>query len=179
MGKKQGRPRKYETLEHISVTLTGEEKLKLDQICDNLNLSRHEYLSACLSCDDDAEVKGSDIKEKEAEVLSLKGELELKHRDVQRLEKTINGLKEKLERKNDKLDIKNTKTQIKINDIREKCEKRINACKDSMGTFAYNRGKRDVYHNKIMSELAKKYKLLKINEGITDEDLNRELREWL
>ena len=180
MGKKQGRPKKYEALEHINITLEAEEKIKLDNICDNLSLSRHEYLSACLSCDDDhSEVNSADIKEKEAEVLSLKGKLDLKHRDVQRLEKTIKELKEKLEHKEDKLSIKKAKIKMKIEDLRKKCERRINTCKDSVGIFGYNRGKRDAYHSGIMSELGKEYNLLKTTEGITDEDLDRELEEWL
>lgn len=179
MGKKQGRPKKYEALEHINITLSAEEKIKMDKICDSLNLSRHEYISACLTCDDGSEVNSADIKEKTAEVLSLKGKLEQKHRDVQRLKKTVTELKEKLEHKENKVSVKKAKIQMKIEDLRVRCEKRINVCKGNIGNLAYNRGKRDEYHNGIMSELARDYKLLKITEGIKDEDLDRELGEWL
>jgi hypothetical protein len=97
MSKPQGRPRKYETLNHINVGVTDIERAKLDKICIKLGITRHEYLTACLSCDSDGSdgeaTLEADLKERSAQVLSLKGKLDLKQGDVDRLKRRWRRLK--------------------------------------------------------------------------------------
>lgn len=46
--KRVGRPRLYESLEIVKVTLTTEERKRLDRICREENISRHEFISRAL-----------------------------------------------------------------------------------------------------------------------------------
>ena len=175
----QGRPRKYENLNHINVGATDEERKKLDEICSELGITRHEYLSSCLSCDSDgAVISEADLKEKAAEVLSLKGKLDRKHGEVERLQKKVAKLEERLKKRESKISDKEAKMQVQTEDLRRRCEKRIAGCKANVGAFWYDRGKRDEYHEGVMSDLASEYRLLKIKGG-EDEYLERELEKWI
>jgi hypothetical protein len=179
MSKPQGRPRKYETLNHINVGVTDIERAKLDKVCSKIGITRHEYLTACLSCDSDGKATlEADLKERSAQVLSLKGKLDLKHGDVEMLKKKVAKLEERLKKKESKISTKDAKMQMQIEDLRKKCEKRISACKNNVGEFWYDRGKRDTYHEGIMADLASDYRLLKIKGG-KDEHLEKELKKWM
>ena len=179
MGKQQGRPRKYETLNHINVGVTDEERAKLDKICGELRITRHEYLSSCLSCNSDGVgTPEANLKEKAAEVLSLKGKLDQKNREVEMLKKKVAKLEERLKKKVAKISDKDAKMQVQTEDLRGRCEKRISACQKNVGEFWYERGRRDEYHNGIMADLANEYRLIKIKGG-DDEYLERELEKWI
>jgi len=175
----KGRPRRYETLDRITVGLTVEERKKLDELCERLGISRHEYLTASLGSDSDgAVISEADLKEKAAEVLSLKGKLDRKHGEVEMLKKKVAKLEERLKKKVAKISDKDAKMQMQTEDLRGRCEKRISGCKANVGEFWYDRGKRDEYHEGIMSDLASDYRLLKIKGG-EDEYLERELEKWI
>ena len=179
MSKPQGRPRKYETLNHINVGVTDIERAKLDKVCSKIGITRHEYLTACLSCDSDGEATlEANLKEKTAEVLSLKGKLDQKHGEVEMLKKKVAKLEARLKKKVSKISDKDAKMQVQIEDLRGRCEKRIKACKNHVGEFWYDRGKRDEYHGRFMSDLASDYRLLRIKGG-EDEYLERELEKWI
>ena len=174
-----GRKRIYEGLTRITIGITLEELKKLDGICSKLGLSRHEYLSACLECDSDGTATiEANLKEKTAEVLSLKGKLEQKHRDVEELKGVVAKLKERLSKKESKISKEDAKIQMQIEDLRKKCENRITTCKQNVGNLAYNRGVRDQYHDHVINEIVRAYKLIRI-EGGKDEYLERELANCL
>jgi hypothetical protein len=178
MSRPQGRPRKYETLNHINIGVTDIERAKLDKVCGRLGITRHEYLTACLSCDSDGEATlEADLKERSAEVLSLKGKLDLKQGDVEMLKKKVAKLEERLKKKEIKISTKDAKMQIQIEDLQRRCKKRISACKTNVGQLLYYQGKRDEYHNEIMADLANEYRILKI-KGEKDEYLEKELEKW-
>ena len=201
---KRGRRRIYENLDRITVGLTFEERKRLDELCDKMDISRHEYLSACLASDSDGVgTTEADLKEKAAEVLSLKGKLDRKHGEVETLKEKVAKLEEqlkkrgarfeeelkkksekvakleeRLKKRESKISDKDAKMQVQTEDLRRRCEKLIAGCKANVGAFWYERGRRDEYHEGIMADLASEYRLLKIKGG-DDEYLERELEKWI
>ena len=162
MSRPQGRPRRYETLNHINVGVTDEERAKLDKICGELGITRHEYLTACLGSDNDgfAVTVEADLKKKAAQVLSLKGKLDRKHGEVETLKEKVAKLEERLEKRGarfeeelkkkaekvakldarlkkreSKISNKDAKVQLQTEDLRKHCEKRIAGCKANVGAF--------------------------------------------
>jgi len=177
MSNPNGRPRIYETLNHINIGVTNEERSKLDQLCSKFGITRHEYLSACLnydSNDGNRAIVDAELKTKDAEIYSLKKELDAKNKEIEQLKERLTKLENKKSKKDAKL-------QMQLEDIKDRCRRRIEACKNNVGELEYQRGTRDQYHNAFMKDLADKYKLLKIEggENAKDEYLERELAKWL
>ena len=177
MSNPNGRPRIYETLNHINVGVTNEERSKLDQLCSQFNITRHEYLSSCLnydSNDGNRVINDAELKQKEAEIYSLK-------KEIDSLKKDNEQLKERLTKLGNKKSKKDAKLQIKLEDIKKRCKSRIETCINNVGEFDYQRGTRDQYHSTFMQGLAEEYKLLKLEggENAKDDYLERELAKWL
>lgn len=170
MSNPNGRPRIYETLNHINIGVTNEERSKLDQLCSKFGITRHEYLSACLnydSNDGNRAIVDAELKTKDAEIYSLKKELDAKNKEIEQLKERLTKLENKKSKKDAKL-------QMQLEDIKDRCRRRIEACE-------YEDSRADPYYNAFMKDLADKYKLLKIEggENAKDEYLERELAKWL
>lgn len=194
-----GRPKIFEDLNPVLINLTSKEKAKLDEICEEYKMSRHEYLGNCLKSDTEINKEDNinqisyEMKQKDLEIEKLKKELEMKEKEMQNLNKTIENLNksvEKLELKNEKLEEKikelskkreekDVKLSLKLEELKKKCRDRVEACKNNVGELEYKCGIRDQWHSKFMSELAQEYQVLKLGEGLEDDYLERELAKFV